>query len=317
MRNRCFSLSMVLLGICLFIPQKSLAQSTISCNSDDERRHSCAVDTRGGVRLATQHSGSACTEGYSWGSDNQGIWVDHGCRAEFTVGANRDYRDQNRNDQYGGNVQSQTQTIACNSDDMGRHSCSVDTRGGVRLLTQHSGSACTEGYSWGADHQGIWVDHGCRADFGVGGNRNFRDENRNDQYGGNGQTHTISCSSDDEGRHSCSADTRGGVRLLTQHSGSACTEGYSWGSDNQGIWVDHGCRADFTIGGNRDYRDEIRRDEIRRDDNRNDGNRNYRDENRSDPYGETRQSQRFACNSDDMRKHSCSVDTQGGDVSLE
>ena len=234
MRNRCLCLGMVLLGICLFLPQNLLAQSTISCNSDDERRHSCTVDTRGGVRL----------------------------------------------------------------------------------LTQHSGSACTEGYSWGADHQGIWVDHGCRADFGVGGNRNFRDENRNDQYGGNGQTQTISCSSDDEGRHSCSADTRGGVRLLTQHSGSACTEGYSWGSDNQGIWVDHGCRADFTIGGNRDYRDEIRRDEIRRDDNRNDGNRNYRDENRSDPYGETRQSQRFACNSDDMRKHSCSVDTQGGDVRL-
>ncbi|HXN50588.1 MAG TPA: DUF3011 domain-containing protein [Candidatus Acidoferrum sp.] len=264
MRNRCFSLSMVLLGICLFIPQKSLAQSTISCNSDDERRHSCAVDTRGGVRLATQHSGSACTEGYSWGSDNQGIWVDHGCRAEFTVGANRDYRDQNRNDQYGGNVQSQSQTIACNSDDMGRHSCSVDTRGGVRLLTQRSGSACTEGYSWGADNQGIWVDHGCRADFSVGGNRNFRDENRNDQYGGNKdyrdqnrndqyggnrQSQRIACNSDDMRRHSCAVDTRGGVgvRLLNQRSDAPCTKDYSWGTNRRGIWVDHGCRADFVV----------------------------------------------------------------------
>jgi hypothetical protein len=235
MRNRCLCLGVLLLGLCLFLPQNLLAQSTISCNSDDERRHSCAADTRGGVRL----------------------------------------------------------------------------------LTQHSGSTCTEGYSWGADDQGIWVDHGCRADFGVGGNRDFRDENRNDRNG-NGRTQTISCNSDDEGRHSCSADTRGGLRLLTQHSGSACKEGYSWGSDGQGIWVDHGCRADFTIGGNRDYRDEIRRDEIRRDEDRKDygGNENYRDENRSDPYGENRQSQRFACNSDDMRKHSCSVDTQGGDVRL-
>jgi hypothetical protein len=166
MRNRCLSLGMVLLGVCLFLPQKSLAQSTIACNSDDERRHSCSVDTRGGVRLLTQHSGSACTEGYSWGADDQGIWVDHGCRADFTVGGNRDYRDENRNDQNGGNGQSQT--IACNSDDMRKHSCAVDTRGGgVRLLTQHSDAPCTKGYSWGTNRRGIWVDHGCRADFAL------------------------------------------------------------------------------------------------------------------------------------------------------
>ncbi len=85
MRSRCLFLSMALLGVRLFMPQKSLAQSTISCNSDDMKRHSCSVDTRGGVSLTTQHSEAACTEGYSWGSDNQGIWVDHGCRADFVV----------------------------------------------------------------------------------------------------------------------------------------------------------------------------------------------------------------------------------------
>jgi len=181
MRNRWLSLSMVLLGVCLFLPQKSLAQSTISCNSDDERRHSCAADTRGGVRLATQHSGSACTEGYSWGSDSQGIWVDHGCRADFTVGGNGSYQDQTRNDQYGGNGSyrdqtrndqyarnRQSQTFACNSDNMRRHSCYVETRGGdVRLVRQLSDAACTKGYSWGTNRRGIWVDHGCRADFVV------------------------------------------------------------------------------------------------------------------------------------------------------
>src|SRR6266478_1612430 len=143
MRNRCLFLSMALLGVCLFMPQKSLAQSTISCNSDDMKRHSCSVDTRGGVSLATQHSNSACTEGYSWGSDNQGIWVDHGCRADFNVGGNGNYRDENRNyqnDRNDNDRNRQSQTIACNSDDMRRHSCSVDTRNGVRLLTQHSDS---------------------------------------------------------------------------------------------------------------------------------------------------------------------------------
>ncbi len=261
MTNRCLSLGMVLLGVCLFLPQKMLAQSTMACNSNDENRHSCSVDTRGGVRLLTQHSESACTEGYSWGSNDQGIWVDHGCRADFAVGGNREYRDENRNDQGGRNGQSQT--MACNSDDEKRHSCSVDTRGGVRLLTQHSESACTEGYSWGSNDQGIWVDHGCRADFTVGGNgddrdrdrhdqnggnREYRDENRNDQGAGNTQSQTIACNSDDMRKHSCSADTRGGgVRLLTQHSEAACTKGYSWGTNRRGIWVDHGCRADFAV----------------------------------------------------------------------
>jgi len=54
---------------------------------------------------------------------------------------------------------------------------------------------------------------------------------------------TISCSS-----VYCQADTRGGVQLLKQPSDSACREGYSWGYDRRGIWVDHGCRADFQVG---------------------------------------------------------------------
>jgi Protein of unknown function (DUF3011) len=263
-RNRCLLLSMVLLGVCLFTPQKSLAQSTIACNSDDMRRHSCAVDTRGGVRLVNPHSPSPCTEGRTWGTDNQGIWVDNGCRADFAVGERRDYQDQNRNErnqQYGGNAPAQT--FACNSDDMGRHSCAVDTRGGVRLLTQHSEAPCTEGRSWGTDNDGIWVDHGCRADFSVGGNRDFRndnrndqvvpnpnyqDEHRNDQYGGNSEQQRFACNSDNMRRHSCYIDTRGGeVRLVRQLSDSPCTKGYSWGTNRRGIWVDHGCRANFAV----------------------------------------------------------------------
>src|SRR5216683_1782608 len=240
-RNRCLFLSAVLLGICLFTPQKSLAQSTIACNSDDMRRHSCPVDTRGGVRLLTQHSEAPCTEGRSWGSDNEGIWVDAGCRADFAVGERRDYLDPNRNErnqQYGGT--GQAQAFACNSDDMRRHSCPVDTRGGVRLLTQHSEAPCTEGRSWGTDNDGIWVDAGCRADFAVGERRDYLDPNRNErnqQYGGTGQAQAFACNSDDMRRHSCPVDTRGGVRLLTQHSEAPCTEGRSWGTDNDGIWV--------------------------------------------------------------------------------
>jgi len=60
---------------------------------------------------------------------------------------------------------------------------------------------------------------------------------------------TLTCSSDDMGRHFCRANTANGVQMIHQRSGSPCTQGYSWGYDNGGIWVDHGCRADFSLGG--------------------------------------------------------------------
>jgi len=59
--------------------------TTVSCNSNDERRHYCDADTSQGVRLLKQNSGSPCDQGRSWGYDRRGIWVDRGCRADFEV----------------------------------------------------------------------------------------------------------------------------------------------------------------------------------------------------------------------------------------
>jgi hypothetical protein len=59
--------------------------AVVSCNSDDTRRHSCEVDTRYGVRLLKQNSGSPCDQDRTWGFDRRGIWVDRGCRADFEV----------------------------------------------------------------------------------------------------------------------------------------------------------------------------------------------------------------------------------------
>ena len=63
------------------------------------------------------------------------------------------------------------QVVNCSSDDMRRHYCSADTRGGVQMIKQRSDAECRQGYSWDYDRNGIWVDHGCRADFqtGLGG----------------------------------------------------------------------------------------------------------------------------------------------------
>src|SRR5271170_5310814 len=64
----------------------------------------------------------------------------------------------------------QTGNMTCSSDDMRRKYCPVDTRGGVQLVNQRSGSPCTFGQTWGWDARSIWVDRGCRADFVVGFN---------------------------------------------------------------------------------------------------------------------------------------------------
>ncbi len=59
--------------------------STITCSSANGQRTYCNADTRGGVRLVRQISGSPCNQGSTWGYDSRGIWVDRGCRAEFEV----------------------------------------------------------------------------------------------------------------------------------------------------------------------------------------------------------------------------------------
>lgn len=92
---------------------------------------------------------------------------------------------------------------------------------------------------------------GIRYDWSSGwsGNRgNGRDNN-------NGyRNQSIYCASDDGRRHNCPVNINGGaVRLVNQKSGSNCVEGRTWGANNNGIWVDRGCRADFEVSGNRNY----------------------------------------------------------------
>ncbi|HEY6185101.1 MAG TPA: DUF3011 domain-containing protein [Terriglobales bacterium] len=161
------------------------AQQVINCSSDDGHRHYCSVNTHhADVNMVRQRSDARCQEGYSWGRDRHGVWVDHGCRADFEIvadrdrdrgwgwGRDRDDRDRTDNGGYGDyNRRSGIQAITCSSNDMNRHYCPADTRGGVRLFKQLSDARCQEGYTWGYDDRGIWVDRGCRADFqtGLGG----------------------------------------------------------------------------------------------------------------------------------------------------
>ncbi|HEX6773150.1 MAG TPA: DUF3011 domain-containing protein [Acidobacteriaceae bacterium] len=218
---------------------------TITCSSDNGQRNYCPANTKGAdVRMVRQRSDARCTQGYSWGYDRHGIWVDRGCRADFIV-TNRPERPGG-GPGYGGPGYGGEQTITCSSDNGQRNYCPANTNGAdVRMVRQRSDARCTQGYSWGYDRRGIWVDRGCRADFIVT-NRPGR-PGGGPGYGGPdyGGAQTITCSSDDGGRRFCGADTRNGVRLVRQRSDARCTQGYSWGYDRRGIWVDRGCRADF------------------------------------------------------------------------
>ena len=132
------------------------------------------------------------------------------------------------------------QSITCSSDNGRRNYCPVDTSRGVQMVRQRSGSPCIQGSTWGYDRRGIWVDRGCRADFVVrtGGGPG---------YGPGRPGQSITCSSNNGRRNYCAVDTRRGVQLVRQRSDARCTQGYSWGYDRRGIWVDRGCRADFVV----------------------------------------------------------------------
>ena len=146
--------------------------------------------------------------------------------------------------------------VYCASDDGRRNYCGADTRGGVRLVRQRSDAPCISGRTWGYDRRGIWVDRGCRAEFITGTNRDYgRDRDRDrDRDGDRGRgrdrdrfVQNFYCESGDGRRHYCAEGARGEVRLIRQRSGSPCIFNRTWGRDQNGVWVDRGCRADFEV----------------------------------------------------------------------
>lgn len=70
----------------LIAPPAAQAQGdTITCSSTNGRRATCGADTSRGVTLLRELWGSHCEEGFSWGYNRREIWVDRGCRAEFSL----------------------------------------------------------------------------------------------------------------------------------------------------------------------------------------------------------------------------------------
>ncbi|MCV2352862.1 DUF3011 domain-containing protein [Paucibacter sp. B2R-40] len=68
------------------VPLPARAEQTIRCESRGFNYRYCRVDTDDRVELSRQLSSISCRENRSWGYDRYGVWVDHGCAAEFRVG---------------------------------------------------------------------------------------------------------------------------------------------------------------------------------------------------------------------------------------
>ena len=207
---------------------------TIRCESNDNRQRVCATGWRD-ARLVRQLSRTNCVEGHNWGSRNGQIWVTGGCRAEFAAAG----RPPVHNDNRPGHNQNNG-VVRCESNDNRRAVCRTGWRDAT-LTRQLSRTQCIEGRNWGRSNGQVWVDGGCRAEFVAG-----RGNGNRPGQGGGQNSHTVTCSSDDNRTRSCDWPRRAGRPVLVEQlSRTACVENRTWGYNGNAIWVSNGCRARF------------------------------------------------------------------------
>lgn len=195
----------------------------VSCESDRMMRVFCPMDVSQGVQMVRQRSDNDCIRETSWGVEGDAVWVSQGCRADFAARST--------------STRVSRRVVRCES--KGRtEACPVVLRGApVRLLRQKSVLPCREGRSWGYSRNEIWVSRGCQGVFEVGAE---------DGSGFVEVPRKLICESKGGMRRECGVGVSRRVTLLEQLSNAACTEGQSWGWDHDGIWVDNGCRAEFS-----------------------------------------------------------------------
>lgn len=209
------------------------AGTVVRCQSHDLGWVHCDMDVSQGVDLVRQFSDNACVRGSEWGTDRSGVWVTLGCRAEF-----RSRAAAHAAPATDASKRLVRRVVRCESS--GRpQNCPVRLDGApVRLLRQNSRLPCREGHSWGYRRNEIWTTRGCQGDFEVGAE---------DGGGFVDVPRRLTCESKDRRKRFCGASISVGAKLVKQLSGSPCEQGSSWGWDSKGVWVDNGCRAEFSV----------------------------------------------------------------------
>ena len=137
----------------------------------------------------------------------------------------------------GGPFPPQQVAVLCASSGM-RHA--VCDQGGIiisaQLARQDSRSACVEGRSWGYTGTQLWVDHGCRGAFNLLISLTPI------------PSILVSCASSRYRYAECALPGRAAdVQLERQDSASACRKGATFGTLNDRLWVNRGCRGVFRV----------------------------------------------------------------------
>lgn len=212
------------------------AQVRVQCESRDYRYQFCPLG--GGVDavwLIQQRSRSACIEGQSWGWDRRGVWVDRGCDGVFEAQASRPAP-------LPGPAPDRGYVVSCESRNYQYEFCTVpDTIVHAQIVAQRSQSACIEGRTWGWRGNGIWVSGGCEGEF------QYRTSYAPVAAPPPPAAGLLYCESRDYAYTFCPTGRLRVAELVNQRSQSACVYGSSWGYQNDGIWVDRGCAAEFAI----------------------------------------------------------------------
>jgi hypothetical protein len=151
------------------MPEAAAAQGFIQCSSIGYKYQYCAAHTQGrAVLLRELSTGNLCQQGRGWGFDSGGIWVDRGCRGDFSFG---------RDDGGGGGGWDRPGTLVCESIGYRYRYCNANTQDRVALVREIStGNLCQQGRGWGYDRGGIWVDRGCRGEFRYGEDNRRRND---------------------------------------------------------------------------------------------------------------------------------------------
>ncbi|KGI77144.1 hypothetical protein LF63_0112205 [Oleiagrimonas soli] len=147
------------------------SQDTVYCASNSNKYTECAIPWRD-ARLVRQESKSGCVHNKDWGVNARGLWVKNGCRGRFAAagyGRHDGYRraGSHHGEHRHGRGWDRRIELQCDSNKKRYQMCRVDVgrHGSVRLIHQMSDTRCTQGYSWGWNRAGVWVNHGCRAKF--------------------------------------------------------------------------------------------------------------------------------------------------------
>ena len=218
---------------------------TLTCESRGAERHECPIEEGAQVRLTRQLGDSPCRVNDTYGIGKEYIWVAKGCRAEFEVSTRKSKAEILRQ-QGAGKPETGARTatqpprrITCQSVGNTQRQCPIPLGATVRMVRQISPAGCKQNDSWGVGTTYIWVNRGCVAEFEV--------TPRTTSAAPSGATTRIVCQSSGSERQRCRVAGAESARLIAQYSSSPCTEGKTFGTGYDHLWVSDGCRGEFEV----------------------------------------------------------------------